>query len=119
MTLAITRQFDIPLSTGFNFIIPDNVAGRLTAEDYITFDILDIDKRKYSVVTESYNGTLLRVCPLEEKIRLPFTRFSPDALLLIVPDNATLPVFYGVVKRGRHYIISTFNTRYKNGYLLR
>jgi len=118
MSLEVTRQFDIPYTTGFVFTIPDHVKGRLTKDEYVFFNILDIDPRNYQLVVESFNGDLRRVGPLQEKMRLPHVRFTNDAFLLISPTKSILPTFIGILERGKKYTISLRNNTHKQFILL-
>jgi hypothetical protein len=119
MSLDLQRQFDIPLTRGYYYTIPDSVTGRLTGQDYVYFDILDIDPRDYVVIVEGYNGTFRSVGPLFEQTRLPHVQLASDAMLLVVPKSLSLPTFAGVVQRGKRYRLSLGNLRYKNMFLLK
>ncbi len=112
------RQFDIPLTTQFHYSIPTSQKGRLTNEDYVYFDIFDLNPVDYTVAVEGYNGNIRNVDNLREKVQLPHVRFGSDAFIMLLPNNNTLPVFIGILKRGKRYKVSVYNKTYKGHFLL-
>ncbi len=114
------RQFDIPLTTGFNFIIPKDVSGRMTKDYYIYFNWDEtIDESNYDIVIQSTWGEFRNIGNLDKIVELPQVIFPPETLILIIPSsNYEIPSFIGTLERGKTYFMSMNNIIYKDYYLL-
>lgn len=63
---------------------------------------------RYSVAVEVLDtaGTPVRsIGELANSVRVPKVQFGPYAKLYVLPDNESLPAFYGTLRRGGTYII--------------
>lgn len=118
MSIEIDRQMDIPYTNPFNFIIPNSVKGKLTTDDYIFFNIQDIDPRKYNLALESWNGVIRTVGPLERKMRLPNTKFTKYSFVLLLPVEDKLPSFVSILERGHRYDVSLYSRKYKGYFIM-
>jgi hypothetical protein len=99
------RQLDIPLTTQYHFIIPSDVKGRVTTEDFIFFNptnnILFDD---YDVIVESFNGSFKKIGELSNMMKLPHVLFSDISLVLVLPKtDRNKPRFMGIIQRGKIY----------------
>jgi hypothetical protein len=114
------RQLDIPLTSQYHFIIPTDVDGRLTTEDFIFFNLCcDIALNDYDVVIESFNGTFKKLGALKNIVRLPHVHFVDNSLLMVLPRNDTSkPKFVGTVRRGNQYNLLTNHLSKYGFYLL-
>jgi len=114
------RQLDIPLTSGFYFVIPTDVKGRLTSEDYINFKIDGINKELYDVAIETIQEDFRTISHLNEVVRLPHVQIPQGAFVLVLPRNSlSLPKFIGTIDRGKTYYVSTKNAKVKDFYLLK
>lgn len=118
-TLNNERQFDIPLTTQYHYIIPTSVKGRLTKEDFIHFTFCDFNPSGYNVLLESYNGQLLKIGPLSETVRLPHVQIPRDNLIWIIHStNEFFPKFVGTAQRGKTYNVSLKGNKFDEYNLL-
>ena len=114
------RQFDIPLTTQYHFIIPSDVDGRLTQEDFIYFaPDSTVSSNDFEVVVESYSGNFLKVGELAPIVKLPHVHFSYESLVMLLPRNGKESTrFIGTLVRGHKYIVSKKNNRVSNNLYL-
>jgi hypothetical protein len=121
----LNRQMDFMISTQSSYLdLPNNIKGKLTANDFLYFNwdsSFEFLKKNYQVVLEtlSYQDQDLfrSIGALEKKVKLPLTIFANDALVLLLPNNPSYPVYIGTLVRGKTYFISP-TRKYKNYYLL-
>ena len=112
----MNRQFDIPLTRQHHYVIPTDVKGRLTQEDYVFFIFEEpLDLKRYSVVIDTYGGDPRIVSPLSDKVKLPHVQIPSDSFIFLLPDSVSLPKYIGIVERGKRYLVPK-NPRNKKGY---
>lgn len=115
------REMNFPYdSNQYYENIPSSVKGRLTSEDYISFDWDEtINASDYDVVVESLNGNFRPIGVLKKDVKLPVVMYFPDSLLLILPktNNNSIPKFVGTLERGKTYFV-TKKSPLKNGFYL-
>ena len=114
------RQFDIPLTTQYHFVIPSDVKGRITTEDFVFFEYPnEIDPTRYTVVLDTFGGDQREVAPLSKKVKLPHVHIPYEAFILILPDDVSLPKFIGTAVRGNRYILSPQSYQKKGYHILK
>lgn len=107
----MNRQFEIPLTTQYYFSIPATVKGRITTEDFISFDFDEsFPNDNYDVVVQGYDGKFKIVGSLEKTVILPHVRLPYESTLLVLHrTDPTKPKYIGTVKRGKTYSIAQDN----------
>ena len=112
------RQYDPPYLDQFNRTLPTNVHGRLTRDDYITFNYdSTFPYKDYDVCVQTFSGDIRKFSPLMPSVQLPGVQFVNDSLLLVLPvSNRSAPRFAGVVQRGHNYNIT--REKFVNGFYI-
>lgn len=114
----VDRQYDPPLLDQFNRTLPKNVKGRLTRDDFITFNYdTSFPFQKYDVCVQTFNGEIRKFSPLLPSVQLPGVQFVNDSLLLVLPKHdRQAPRFAGIIQRGQNYNIS--QEQHVNGFFI-
>ena len=119
------RQFDIPLSNQLFFVLPNDVKGKLSADDFVYFnyDEFNIHPHNYDIAVQSYSGQVLKFTQLGRRVQLPHVLYAQDTTLYVVPKtNRQLPTYIGTLKRGHSYTLNPIdkitNTTHPNLYLM-